>query len=260
MNPSRAGNTRPPSHKVICMSLFRKRPDDPPGSMKNLYGVKGTDEIDEANKRYFGDSSESIQHSRYYHRYFEGYTEVRTPNPDNKYKPYRIQRIYTAPYTVADMDGHMYRVYMIFYGLLTLAALLLYVSALTDRAVSINMNKLAALTVMVTLVPLFLLTACLIAYYLRPKRMKCFDYRTSTGRLKGTAAASSAGCLLTVVIFCVYLCAAGSMDLKAEIFYIVRLIMASAACLAVFLLERRMAYKQIPNDVKLPEGEYHRIQ
>ena len=113
---------------------------------------------------------------------------------------------------------------------------------------------------MVTLVPLFLLTVCLIAYYLRPKQMKYYDYRTSTGRLKGTAIASAAGCFLTVVIFGVYLFVIGSINLGAEVFYIVKLIMASAACLGVFLLERRMPYKQIPNDVKLPDGEYHRIQ
>ena len=242
------------------MSLFKKTRDDLPGSMKNLYGVKGTDEIEEANERYFGDSADSIHHSRYYHRYYEGYTEVRTENPKSKYKPYKIERIYTAPYTVADMDKRMYRIHMIFYGLLTVVAVLLYVSALTDRQVSMKMSKLAALTVMVTLVPLFLLSVCLIAYYLRPKKMKYYDYRTSTGRLKWTAVASAAGCLLTVIIFGVYLFIRGSVNLKAEMLYIVKLVMASAACFAVFLLERRMPYKQIPNNVKLPDGEYHRIQ
>ena len=257
----RAGNTRPPLHKVIGMSLFKKTPDDLPGSMKNLYGVKGTDEVEKANERYFGDSSESIHHSRYYHRYFEGYTEIRTPNPDNKYKPYKIERIYTAPYTAADMEPRSYRIRCIFYGLLAAAAILLYISAFTDRSVSINVTRrLSALSVMVTLVPLFLLTVSLISYYVRPKNMRYYDYRTSTGRLKGTSIASAVGCILAAVIFSVYLAVNGFSEPVTEMLYVAKLILAAAVCLAVFLLERRMPYKQIPNDVKLPDGEYHRIQ
>ena len=240
------------------MKLGRKR-DDEPGSIKNFYGNRGTDAVEEANKRYFGDSGDSIHHSRYYHRYYEGYTEVRTPNPASKYKPYKIQRIYTAPYTVADMDPGMYLVHMIFYGMLAAAADALFIWAFADRNVSVNMSKLSALTTIVTAVPLFLLTVCLVSYYLRPRKMKCYDYRSSTGRLKTWSLVASASCLLALIVFCVFIFVTGSVNPKSEILYGIRLLLASGFCLALFFLERGMRYKEEPNPVELPEGEYHRI-
>ena len=131
------------------MKFFRKR-DDAPGSIKNFYGNKGTDAVEEANQKYFGDSGDSIHHSRYYHRYYEGYTEVRRSNPGSKYKPYKILRVYTAPFTVVDMDPGLYLIYKIFYGLLAGAADAMFILAYIDRSVSINMSKLSALTTIVT--------------------------------------------------------------------------------------------------------------
>lgn len=246
---------------AFLRSLFGEKTENLPGGMRNLYGIKENDEVTAANEKYFGDAGDSIHHSRYYHRYYEGYTEIRTPNPDSRFKPYKIQRIYTAPYTVPDLDGRDYRIRMIYYGLLAAAAVLLYVSAFTDRNVAMNtVRQLAAGAVLVTLVPLFLMSVSLIAYWLRPKRMKYYDYRTSTRRLKLTSVISAGGCLLAALGFCVYLFAAGSANLTAELLYIGRLIAASGACFALFRMERRMPYRQIPNDVTLPEGEYHRIQ
>lgn len=228
--------------------------------MGNIYGNKGADDVTAANEKYFGDSGDSMHHSRYYHRYFEGYTEVRTENPESKYMPYKIERIYTSPYTVVDMKKGVYPLYLFLYGLLVAVAVLLYVSAFTDYRVSINMSRVSALAIMVTLVPLFVLAVSLLGYYFRPKKMKYYDYRTSTGRLKLWSLIAAGGCFLAVLIFCVYLWVTGSADSEAEILYIVKLIAAAAACLAVFFLERGMRYRQVPNDVKLPEGEYHRIQ
>lgn len=239
----------------------RRKLDHQPGGMKNIYGNKESDEITKASEKYFGDAGDSIHHSRHYHRYYEGYTEVRTPNPNSRFVPYKIQRIYTAPYMAADLERGVYLRYMVFYGLLAAAAILLYLSAFTDRAVSLNTNRyFAAAAVMVTLVPLVLLTASLIAYYLRPKKMKAYNYRTSTRNLKASAIAAAAGFLLSVLLLGVSLCILGSADLTAELLFAARLILAAAACLAVWRLERSMPYRQEPNDVKLPEGEYHRIQ
>lgn len=240
--------------------LDRSGNKNQPGSVNNIYGNKGSDEITAANKKYFGDAEEKIHHSRYYHRYYEGYTEVRTENPGNKYVPYKIKRIYTAPYTVVDMGAGIYWAYMLCYGLLTVLGILLYLSALTDRSVSMNLSKLSAIAVILTLVPLFVFATSLIGYYFRPKKMKCYDFRTSTGRLKFWSVAAAAGCLLTVLIFLVFLLTVGSVNFFAELMYIGKLLLASAAYISVFLLERRMSYKQEPNDAVLPEGEYHRIQ
>lgn len=231
-----------------------------PGSAENIYGNKGTDAITAASEKYFGDAGDKMHHSRYYHRYYEGYTEVRTENPGNPFVPYKIKRIYTAPYTVVDMGTEIYWVYMLCYGLLTAVGILLYLSAMTDPDVSMNLSKVSALAVILTLVPLLVLTASLLGYYFRPKKMKCYDFRSSTGRLKFWSVAAAAGCVLTVLIFVVFLLAAGSANLFAELLYIGKLLLASGAYISIFLLERRMRYKQEPNDAVLPEGEYHRIQ
>ncbi len=242
-------------------SLFHRASASVPGSRGNLYGNQQTDDITAANEKYFGDADDSIHHSRYYHRFFEGYTEVRTPDPTSRVKPYKIERIYTAPYTVVDMERYMYFVYRLVYSLLLLLALVLYVSAFTDDRVAFNTNpRAAASAVMVTAVPLFVFAVSLIAYWLRPKRMKYYDYRTSTKRLKLWPLISAGGCVLAALLCGVFLLVKGSADAAAELLFIVRLIAAALACTAVFLLERRMPYKQIENDVILPEGEYHRIQ
>lgn len=239
----------------------KRKLDNEPGGMRNIYGNKENDAITRASENYFGDAGDTIRHSRHYHRYYEGYTEVRTPNPKNKFVPYKIERVYTAPYTVADMERSAYLRHMVFYGLLTAAAIFLYISAFTDRAVSMNASRqFGAAAVMVTLVPLVLLTASLIAYYLRPKKMKSYDYRTTTRNLKASAIAAAAGFLAAAALLGVYLCAAGSADPASELLYAARLLLAAAACFAVYRLERRMPYRQEPNNVKLPKGEYHRIQ
>ncbi len=245
---------------MSVFSLFFKRNKYAPGSSGNIYGNKGADAITEANEKYFGDSGDTMHHSRYYHRYYEGYTEVRTERPGGKYINYKIERVYTAPYTVVDMERREYVGWRVVYGALAVLAILLYISAFLDRRVAMNMTRLSPLTIMLTLIPLFVLAMSLIGYLTRPKLMKYYDYRTSTGRVKLWSAVSSAGCMLTVLIFAVYLIFAGSVNAGAEVLYAIRLIAAAACCLVLFLMERNVKYIEVPNKVKLPPGEYHRIQ
>lgn len=230
------------------------------GGVGNIYGNQSSDDISKANKRYFGDDGDKIHHSRYYHRYYEGYTEVRTENPGNKYVPYKTQRIYTAPYTVVDVQAPVYLFYKFAYAVLFVLAGMLYLSAMTDGEIPVNASKLAGVTVMVTLVPLFVLLVSLVGYYFRPKKMKLYDYRTSTRKLKYSAVASAAGCMVTVVAVLIYFAIMGFTTVAAEILYMLKLAGAAASCMGIYLMERELHYKQVENDVVLPKGEYHLIQ
>lgn len=238
---------------------MRKKWNEMPGGADNIYGIKGKSAAQKAESKYFGDSTDKITHSRYYHRYFRGYTEVRIPAPEHKYKNYKIQRFYTAPYIAADMDRLVYFYLVLSYILLAALAVFCFLHALLNRGVAGNSSAIVAIPGFPTVIALFLLCASVIAYVFRPKKMTLYEHETSTARLKTTAAISAGGAAATALMSAVYLLFRGSADLPAELWTIAQLLLSAAAAFAIRRLERSLRYKELPNDTKLPQGETHKI-
>lgn len=241
-------------------SFSRKNLKELPGGVENLYGNRGKSAGDRAEEKYFGDSEGKLRHSKYYHDYFRGYTEVRIAQPENRFKPYRIERIYTAPWVEADLAPRACFGRRCAYALLAALCVLLFVTALTDRAVAGNYSPVVAVPGFLGVVALLLFVICTLAYLLRPKRMTLYEYTSSTGRLQNASFASGVLCGLTALVSLGYLLFADAGSVGHALIAVVKLTAAAAAALGVWVLERKMDYKEIENNTPLPQGEAHRIQ
>ena len=242
-------------------SPFEKNLSGRPGGVDNIYGNKGKSAADRAEEKYFGDSEGKLRHSKYYHDYFRGYTEVRTEHPENRFRPYKIQRIYTAPWIVVDMNPGAYFGCCCCYVLLALLCAILFVSALTDRTVASNYSPVVAVPGYLSVVALLLFVIYTVAYLLRPKRMTLYEHSSSTGRLKAASLATGILCGLTTLVSLGYLLfadAGGSVG--RPLVSVAKLAGASVSALGVWALERKMSYTEKENNTVLPEGEAHRIQ
>ena len=229
--------------------------------MDNIYGNKGKGAADRAEEKYFGDSEGKLRHSKYYHDYFRGYTEVRIENPENRYKPYKVKRIYTAPWIVADVNPGVYFGYCCCYVLLALLCAILFVTALTDRAVAGNYSPIVAVPGYLSVVALLLFVVYTAAYLLRPRKMTLYEHSSSTGRLKAASLATGILCGLTALVSLGYLLFADAGGSAGHpLISIAKLAGASASALGVWALERNMSYAEKENNTELPEGEAHRIQ
>lgn len=242
------------------LSLFERKLNERPGGVDNFYGNKGKDAAGKAEAKYFGDDESAIRHSKAYHDYFRGYTEVRTENPKNRYKPYKIQRVYTAPWIAADMERPLYFSYCCCYVLLTVICAVLFVSALIDRSVPGNYSPIVAVPGYLSVLAVFLLAVGTVAYLLRPKQMTLYEHSSSTKRLKTFALSAAIGCGLTALTSLGFLLFAGRGETARSLITVAKLIGAAAAAFGVWSLERKMPYKEIKNTTPLPEGEAHRIQ
>lgn len=242
------------------LSLFGKKLNEQPGGVDNIYGNKGKSFGDQAEADYFGDAGGKLHHSRYYHDYFRGYTEIRTENPGSRFKPYKIQRVYTSPWIVADHETPFYFVYCFCYLLLALLCAVLFVSALTDRSVAANYSWIVAIPGYMGVLSLLLFVVCTVAYLLRPRRMTLYAYDSSTRRIKLFSLSTAVLCAATALTSLVYGIVAGSGNTVNALLAVAKLIGAAAAALGVWLFERKMPYKEEENTVTLPEGEAHRIQ
>jgi hypothetical protein len=242
------------------MSLFEKKLNEQPGGADNIYGNKGKCAAGRAEAEYFGDDEGKLRHSKSYHDYFRGYTEVRTENPQNRWKPYKIQRIYTAPWITADMERPLYLSYCFCYALLALLCAVLFVTALIDRGVPGNYSPIVAIPGYLSVLAVILLLVVTLSYLLRPRRMTLYQHSSSTKRLKIFSLAAAIGCGLTALTSLAFLLLAGKGETGRSLITAAKLAGASAAAFGIWSLERKMSYKEIENNTKLPEGEAHRIQ
>ena len=236
-------------------SFSEKKLSGRPGGVDNIYGNKGKGAADRAEEKYFGDSEGKLRHSKYYHDYFRGYTEVRIENPGNRYKPYKVKRIYTAPWIVADVKSGVYFGYCCCYVLLALLCAILFVTALTDRAVAGNYSPVVAVPGYLSVVALLLFVIYTVAYLLRPKRMTLYEHSSSTGRLKAASLATGILCGLTALVSLGYLLFADAGSTGRPLISVAKLAGASVSALGVWALERNMSYAEKENSTVLPEGE-----
>ena len=228
------------------MGIFRKKHD-----ISDIYGVRG--------KRQEGirlpDSPVRRSHNRHYHNYFRGYTEVRHEDAKGRIK---IERFYTKPWIVSDLSKRNYWLLRALYVFLTVAAIVLYLTAMS-RDVPANFHWVVALPGLPTVVILFLLAVMVIQYLTVPKKMTLWDHESSTKHLKRAATFAAGILLLTAFAMTGYLIFTGNKAAQTLICILMDLIAAGCSA-AIVLIERKVPYTEKPNDTKLPKGEAHEIR
>lgn len=225
------------------MGMFRKKHD-----ISDIYGVRN-----EANR--LDDSSVGQKHSKSYHNFFRGYTEVKRINA----KGHEVtERYYTKPWIVSGLPSLHYWLIRLLYILLTVAAVMLYVTAMT-RDIPGTHHWIVAIPGMPTVIVLFLQAVVTIQYLTVPRKMTLWDHASSTSHIKYTSVTAAVIQGLTAVTL-VFFAGVTQQEVMQTLLCALNVILASACSAAIFLLERRMPYTEIPNYTKLPEGEAYEIR
>ena len=231
------------------MGMFRKKHD-----ITDIYGVKSKSESPFTFKGQEEAPESGRRHSDYYHKYFRGYTEIRKVNEKGRVG---LERYYVRPWIVSDLTTGKYWLLRLLYALLVLVSAGLFVAALLQRVPS-NYSIPVALPGYASILLLFLLLVSTIGYIFVPKKMTLWDHHSSTVRLKRFALGTAIGQMLTALTTVVYLVC--NFVFVMETLQSVFMMVVSALCsLAVYLVERKVPYAEIPNETKLPAGEAHEI-
>ncbi len=190
----------------------------------------------------------SSWHSGYYHRYFEGWTEIPETTPSGKV---RIKRVYTGEYYKADMSKTERYVHKMFCSLLVLLSLMLYVRA--------GLMALASNTVWYVVFPEVLalcgnifLVWFLIAKLTSPVMLKIREYRESTKNLKLAALLQAVFLGLSAVTTAIHCFLSGGE--AGELVAAALFLLAAAAAFGVYLKEKKTGYLRVANEDAAIEG------
>ena len=231
------------------MGIFRKKHD-----ITDIYGVKskkeshftfnGEEEIPGSNRR----------HSDYYHKYFRGYTEIRKLNEKGRV---RVERYYVRPWIVSELSAVKYWLLRLMYAVLVLASAGVFAVALLQR-IPANYSMIVALPGYISVLLLFLLVVSMVNYIIVPKKMTLWDHSSTTTRVKRLSLAAGIGQMLTVVAMVGYLLCY-RIFVRETLHSIFLMVLAALCSTAIYFVERKVPYTEIPNETKLPAGEAHEI-
>lgn len=188
-----------------------------------------------------------LRHSRHYHRYFQGYTEVRVDKPGG----YRVERYYTAPWKEHALERGQWIRLKLLYAVLALPAAV-------ALAVSMRLNVLSNylwfvfLPGFIAFLCAFLLCAHTASYISKHRRMTLWDFHSSSCYIRRAALAVAVASGLTVLMKLGCIALYGTDGLPGELISILLLLVTVVAVLGIFFRERAVKYRDIPNDTKKP--------
>jgi hypothetical protein len=186
-------------------------------------------------------------HSKAYHRFFEGYSEIAVPNSSGKGT--RIQRIYTGNYYRQDLTKGRRILLRVLYGALFLGAVYLFVSnAILPQAS--NSTLYVVLTQVASIPFLFWILIALFSYLPAERDMTINTYRSSSVSLKRAALGSaiSLGVLALATLAFIFL---NPQDRSlVQLLYAVKYLAGGSLALLTNWIERRVNYLIIPNQNK----------
>lgn len=228
---------------------FRKKHD-----VTDIYGVRGKKSSPFSTKDAPDAPETGFRHSSYYHKYFQGYTEVRKLNAKGRVAS---ERYYTRPWIVSGLSRRSYWLVRLLYALLVVASAALFITALCQEIPG-NVSLIVALPGLLSAMLLILLAASTLMYIFVERKMTLWDHSSSTKRVKVTSLLAAIGQALTALALALFALVTGEEVPRS--LGCAGLILLGACCSgALFFLERKMPYQEIPNDTKLPEGEAHEI-
>ncbi len=234
------------------MPKKQKKRKEPERVGNDIYGVKSNLRLEQQVK---SQSKDDITRSKYYHRYYHGYTEVRTESQSGKV---HIDRIYTAPWVIQDVTRMNYVYYRIIYGILTAGVVGLFIYLMTSTYFSGTTSVFVAIPTFFAAIGLLLLCAATINYICMHKQMTWYDYHSASDGLEH-ASIYTAGALAVTALFVLIHIFFGVPSVGHELLLAAGILFCAGACLLIWYIEKEMPYKEIPNLTKLPPGEKFEI-
>ena len=228
------------------MGIFGTKHD-----ITDIYGVKGK----RKESLRLPESPSKRTYNRHYHNYFRGYTEVRNTNEKGRIV---IERYYTKPWKVSGLSVRNYWLLRALYVLLTVVSIVLYVTAMCQDVPG-NHHWIVAIPGMPTITILFLQCVMVIQYLTVPRKMTLWDHESSTRHIKRATLAAAIIQGVTALVL-----AGFALVTRQEIGHTLLCafadLIAAGCSAAIYIVECKVPYTEIPNDTKLPSGETHEIR
>ncbi|MCD8104425.1 MAG: hypothetical protein LUF35_05360 [Lachnospiraceae bacterium] len=230
--------------------MARKKGPEKVGN--DIYGVNSNWKLDQKAGK---STEDGIRRSTYYHKYFRGYTEIRTEKANGGYK---VERFYTEPWLVQDVTPAMYVWYRMMYVLLVVVTCAGYLALMCQDGFGGTYSLLVAIPEFASVVGLILLVAATVNYVFMRKRMTLYDHHSSSDNLKKASVIASA-CLAATALMIVVNIFLGVDSAINELKLAGCVLLCAAAAGVVYLIERGMPYREEENHTVLPAGEAHEI-
>ncbi|MCC8047453.1 MAG: hypothetical protein LIP12_18530 [Clostridiales bacterium] len=232
--------------------MFKKEKKGPEKVGNDIYGVNSNWKLDQKLGK---STDDGVHRSRYYHRYFRGYTEIRTEKANGGFK---VERFYTEPWLVQDVTPAMYVWYRVMYVLLVAVVCAGYFALMCQDGFGGTYSLLVVIPEFASVVGLILLAAATLNYVFMRKRMTLYDHQSSSDNLK-KASVTAALCLAATALMIVVNIFLGVDSVANELRLAGCVLLCAAAALAIFFIERGMPYREEKNQTVLPAGEAHEI-
>lgn len=203
-----------------------------------------------------GERETGFRHRNYYHKHFQGYTEVRRVNAKGRIIS---ERHYTAPWQhhcLTDKQWVLIKAAYVLGALLTTA---LYLWALIQRVPS-NSAALVAAPGFLSGLLLVLLWMAMFTYVSAPRKMTLWEYRSGKSKVELFTRLVAAAILATVVAKVVFICVWMNFSWEGEVAGLVALFLSAVPPVLIFLTERKMNYEELKNSTVVVDEERYDIQ
>ena len=191
-----------------------------------------------------------IWHSKAYHRFFEGYSEIAVPKPNGK--GYSIQRIYTGNYYRQHLTGGQRTLLRVLYGALFLSAAYLFISA-AGMPLASNSTWYVTLPQAASLPFLFWIIIAFVSYLPAGWELTIHEYRSSSLALKKATLGSAISLGITVCAVILFLIINPSSSLALELTRAAKYLAAGIFAFVMNWVERRVEYCVTPSHNLPPE-------
>jgi hypothetical protein len=188
-------------------------------------------------------------HSKAYHRFFEGYSEITVPKPNGK--GYRIQRIYTGNYYRQDLTKGQRILLRGLYIILFLCIAYLFGSS-AILPVASNSTWYVILTQVVSIPFLFWILIAFFSYLPAERDMTIADYRSSSLSLQKAALGSAISLGIATLVTLVFMLLNLSNEPLLELLCAVKYLAGGLIALSVNRIERKVNYLIIPSQTPIP--------
>lgn len=207
------------------------------------------DQLDSSLRKDGKQSERGIRHSKAYHRFFEGYSEITVPKPDGK--GYKIQRIYTGDYYRQDLTDGQRILLSVLYVALFLGTAYLFVSSAILPLAS-NSTWYVALPQAVSLPFLFWIVIAFFSYLPAGRDMTINGYRSSSLALKKATLGAAVSLGIAAFATLVFLLLNPSDEPLVELLCAVKYSTGGLLALSMNRIEKRVNYLIIPSQNTLP--------
>jgi len=183
-------------------------------------------------------------HSKAYHRFFEGYSEVSIPKPTGK--GYAIQRVYTGDYYRQDLTGRQRLLLRGFYVAIFSCIAYFFISTAVLPVTS-NVTWYVVLTQVVSIPFLFWILIAFL-YYLPARRdLTIYGYRSSSQALQKATLGASMGMVVVTLATLVFMFSNLSNEPLVELLSAGKYLSAVLLALLMNRVEKKVHYLIVPS-------------